>query len=131
MNLYSDLSAPICRRCGISQTSFDMLIFWANNPDLNTARDACTVHGIRSAMASMATESLIQNGLMLRQNDLKDRRVRRLVPTEKAASIIREGRTIQERFAKTLRQGVTEQEIEVFLRVADKLIANVSNRSGE
>lgn len=37
-NIYAELSLPICRKYGINQTCFDILLFFANNPEYNTAR---------------------------------------------------------------------------------------------
>ena len=62
-NLYAGLCAPICRQYGMNQTCFDVLMFCANNPDRNTARDVCEVRGIKSGMASVAVETLEKSGL--------------------------------------------------------------------
>ena len=63
-NIYADLSAPICKQYGINQTGFDILLFCANNPEHNTARDICAIRGIKSGIASVAVESLMQSGLL-------------------------------------------------------------------
>jgi len=62
-NIYSELSLPICKKYGINQTCFDILLFFANNPEHNTARDICEVRGIKSGIASVSVEILIENGL--------------------------------------------------------------------
>ena len=77
-NLYAGLCAPICRQYGMNQTCFDVLMFCANNPDRNTARDVCEVRGIKSGMASVAVETLEKSGLLERREDPEDRR-RKLV----------------------------------------------------
>ena len=84
-NLYAGLCAPICRQYGMNQTCFDVLMFCANNPDRNTARDVCEVRGIKSGMASVAVETLEKSGLLERREDPEDRRKHRLMPTERAA----------------------------------------------
>ncbi len=62
---------------------------------------------------------------MRRENDSTDRRIRRLVPTEKAAPIIAEGRDMQSRFAVMLRSGITQEELASFERMTDKLEENI------
>ncbi len=57
-NLYAALCAPICRQYGINQTGFDILLFCANNPEHNTARDLGTVRGIKRGIASIGVETL-------------------------------------------------------------------------
>ena len=54
-NLYAALCAPICRQYGINQTGFDILLFCANNPEHNTARDLGTVRGIKRGIASICS----------------------------------------------------------------------------
>ena len=124
-NIYAELSAPICRRYGLNQTCFDVLLFCANNPENNTARDICAVRGIKSGIASVAVETLIQNGYMTRESDPADRRIRRLIPTEKAIPLIEEGRTMQKRFADTLHSGITQDELASFMTMTDKLEKNI------
>lgn len=124
-NIYAELSAPICRRYGLNQTCFDVLLFCANNPENNTARDICAVRGIKSGIASVAVETLIQNGYMTRESDPADRRIRRLIPTEKAIPLIEEGRTMQKRFADTLRSGIMQDELASFMTMTDKLEKNI------
>ena len=65
-NIYNELSMPICRKYGVNQTCFDVLMFCANNPENNTARDICAVRGIKSGIASVAVETLICGGYMTR-----------------------------------------------------------------
>ena len=125
-NIYAGLCAPVCKKYGINQTSFDILLFCANNPENNTARDICAMRGIKSGIASVSTDLLIENGLLSRTTDPDDRRIFRLTPTEKAAEIIEEGRRIQEYFAGTLREGVTEEELAAFSSLVGKLEANLS-----
>ena len=125
-NIYAGLCAPVCKKYGINQTSFDILLFCANNPENNTARDICAMRGIKSGIASVSTDLLIENGLLSRTTDPNDRRIFRLTPTEKAAEIIEEGRRIQEYFAGTLREGVTEEELTAFSSLVGKLEANLS-----
>lgn len=126
MNVYASLTAPLCRKHGINQTSFDILLFCANNPAHNTARDIFEIRGIKSGIASVAVETLIQNGYLLRSTDPDDRRKHRLVPTEKASDIIRDGRAVQAYFAETLKQNITEEEVMAFGSIAEKLEANLA-----
>lgn len=124
-NIYAELSQPICRKYGINQSCFDVLMFCANNPQYNTARDICAVRGIKSGIASVAVETLIQNGLLKREDDPSDRRIRRLVPTESAKALITEGQEMQASFISTLKSGVTPEEEEIFERVNEKILGNI------
>lgn len=125
-NIYSGLSQPICNKYSINQSCFDVLMFCANNPENNTARDICAVRGIKSGIASVAVETLIQKNYMERTDDPDDRRIYRLVPTESAREIIEDGRKMQEKFISTLKSGISREEEEIFERVNEKILANIA-----
>ncbi len=101
-------------------------MFCANNPENNTARDICAVRRIKSGIASVAVETLIQKGYLIRTDDISDRRIRRLVPTEFAQNIISDGRVMQERFISTLKSGISPEEEEIFERVNEKILENTN-----
>lgn len=124
-NIYGGLSQPLCKKYGINQSCFDVLMFCANNPENNTARDICAVRGIKSGIASVAVETLIQKGFLERMDDPSDRRIHRLVPTESAQSIISDGREMQNKFISALKAGISPEEEKVFERVNEKILKNV------
>ena len=39
MKAYEAFCQPVCKKFQLNQTSFDVLMFLANNPKYNTARD--------------------------------------------------------------------------------------------
>lgn len=125
-NIYQELSAPICRSNGLNQTGLDVLLFFANNPQYNTASDVCNIRGIKSGIASVAVDSLIKKGLLSRCEDEADRRKRRLVLTEKAIPIIKEGREMQARFADALKTNITDSEFDAVESVAEKIKSNIA-----
>ena len=125
-NIYQNLSAPVCRRHGVNQTGFDVLMFFANNSQYNTASDVCNIRGIKSGIVSVAIDSLIKKGLLCRTEDEADRRKHRLMITEKAAPIIEEGREMQAQFTAALRQNITDEEFAALESVSEKINYNIS-----
>lgn len=125
-NIYAELSLPICRKYGINQTCFDILLFFANNPEYNTARDVCALRGIKSGIASVSVETLICSGLLERTEDERDRRKHRLKLTEQAAPIVADGQRMQKHFSDTLRRNVTEDELRAFHSLTEKLEENLA-----
>ena len=124
-NVYAGLCAPICRKYGLNQTCFDVLMYCANNPDQNTARDLCEVRGVKSGIASVAVEALETAGLLDRLPDSLDRRKHRLVPTDKASGVISDGRAMQALFTGTLRNGITDAEFAALESLTAKIEANM------
>ena len=125
-NLYADLSAPLLREYGMNRTCFDVLMFCANQPEHNTARDLCEMRGLKSGIASVAVETLIAGGYLTRTPDAADRRKHRLVPTGKAADPIRAGREMQATFTDALRAGITQEELHALERLTDTLEENLT-----
>ena len=105
---------PICRDTGLPPMAVDILMFVANNPDNDTAKDICRCRGLKAGIVSVHIDRLVNEGLLLRQDVPDDRRKRRLVCTEAAGGIIERGRELQKNFAQRLLSGLSDSEIEVF-----------------
>ena len=123
-NFYTSMSQPICKQYGLNQTEFDVILFCANNPEQNTARDLCRLRGIKTAMASIAVDHLIVRGLLTRQPDPTDKRIRRLIPTEQAADLIRDGQQMQQCFAAALHRGISPEDLATFAAVLETISNN-------
>lgn len=52
----------------------DILLFLANNPEHNTAKDICRMRGHKSGIVSVHVERLVNDGLLERQEMPGDRR---------------------------------------------------------
>ena len=127
MKAYETFCQPVCKKYQLSQTSFDVLMFLANNPEYNTARDICEIRGIRTGIASVAVDLLVKNGYLLRQPDASDRRITRLVLTEKSGEIVQSGRMIQREFGSQLTAEISEEEMAAYMKTAQKFRENILN----
>lgn len=110
---YEQALLPLSRQTGIPHTAIGILLFFANNPDLSTARDVCECRGMKRANVSVQVERLVTEGLLERKAYPGDRRKDVLVCTEKAQPIIDTGRKAQEQFTKSIICGLTEGEFTV------------------
>ena len=131
MKAYESFCQPVCKKFQLNQTSFDVLMFLANNPEYNTARDICEIRGIRTGMASVAVDFLVKNGYLQRQPDVSDRRIWRLILTEKSNAIVQEGRQIQQEFGRQLTSGISEEEIAAYMQTAQKFKENILSKKGD
>lgn len=127
MKAYETFCQPVCKKYQLSQTSFDVLMFLANNPEYNTARDICEIRGIRTGIASVAVDLLVKNGYIHRLPDASDRRITRLILTEKSEEIIQSGRLIQREFGLQLTTGISEEEMTAYMKTAQKFRENILN----
>ena len=109
------------------QTAFDILMFLANNPDYNTARDIVEIRGLKANLVSINVEKLVREGFLERIPDAKDRRKIVLICTEKATPIIERGRQLQMDFFGSLFNGISEGSIRQFCDVLAKLRTNLDD----
>ncbi len=122
---YEQALLPLSKETGIPHTAIGILLFFANNPDLRTARDVCEFRGLKRANVSAHVERLVSEGLLERKAYPGDRRKDILVCTEKAQPIIDIGREAQERFTKSVICGLTEAEFTVMEHCFQVINANV------
>ena len=59
---YAAAMQPLCRREGLAPNGVDILLFLANNPGLDTARDVCTYRGLKPGIVSFHVEKLLHEG---------------------------------------------------------------------
>ena len=125
MDAYSAAMQPLSREFAIPQTAAEILLFLANNPENRTAKDICAMRRLKPGIVSLHVDTLVTLGFLERKSDPGDRRKLRLEPTEKASSIIARGRQMQERFAQTLAQGLSAEELSCFARCMETISQNL------
>lgn len=127
LQVYSAKCKPLCQEIGMPQTAFDILLFLANNPECNTARDIVEIRNIKANLVSMNVEKLVKEGYLSRNQSLGDRRKTLLVCTDKAQSIVEKGRLLQEGFREELFRNVDESSRANFFHVMEILEANLKD----
>ena len=110
--VYESWMRPVCRKAGIPHTALCIFMFFANNPDKNTAQQLCEERGYKRAIVSMHIEALVQKGLLERSAVEGDRRKWALIPTEKSQPIIKEARLLQVQFGEAVTLGLTSEDLE-------------------
>ena len=124
---YSERCKPLCREIQMPQTAFDILMFLANNPEYNTARDIVEIRGLKANLVSINIEKLVKEAFLERMPDEKDRRKNVLICTENAKPIIEKGRQLQIGFFGNLFDGIDEESRRQFFGVIEKLRTNLDN----
>lgn len=122
---YTELCRPLCRELNIPQTAFDILMFLANDPAHQTARDIVELRRIKANLVSINVDRLVQEGYLRREPLPGDRRKIRLICTEQAAPIVERGRAVQAAFAELLLRGIPEEQRESFSRTLEAISANL------
>ena len=122
---YAAVCKPLCQELGLPQTAFDILMFLANNPAYNTARDIVEVRHIKANLVSVNVDKLVQEGLLERRAVPDDRRKTELLCTEKAQPIVQRGRAVQEAFIHRLMAGIDEAQLQMFQKTLAQMSANL------
>ena len=64
---YHIMLTPLCKETGLPPLAMDILLFLANNPEHNTAKDICRMRGHKPGIVSVHVERLVNDGLLERQ----------------------------------------------------------------
>ena len=116
----------LCRELRMPQTAFDILMFLANNPDYNTAKDIVELRGLKANLVSVNVERLVQEGYLDRQDFPGDRRKTVLVCTEKARPVVKKGQELQSSFSEAIFRDVDPDARENFYRVMETVERNLN-----
>lgn len=106
--------------------ALDILLFLANNPEHNTAKDICRMRGHKPGIVSVHVERLVNDGLLERQEMPGDRRQTRLICTEQAQALIERGRQVQWQFGRRLLEGIPEEDLATMRRCLERMDGNLN-----
>ena len=128
---YAAAMRPLAQETGLPQGAVDILLFLANNPGLDTARDICACRGLKPGIVSLNVENLTAGGYITRQSVPGDRRKCRLVCTPKAEPIVSRGRALQEAFFARMTEVVPHGDLEACLRCFAAFDQNLTRIAAE
>lgn len=128
---YAGRFAGLAARTGLTMREIDVLLFLANHPGQDTAREAVELRGLSKSQVSQAVEALTRAGLLERRPDERDRRVVHLAITEAGGPLAKEAQEIQADCGGALLEGLTEEEAAYFWRLLEKLMARAETLTKE
>lgn len=133
--LYDRMCAPIMKEYKLTRNEVDVLLFLANNPACDTAKEVAELRGLLKSQVCMAADALTRRGLLSGVQDGRDRRCVHLKLMPGAREIVEAAREAQKRFADILFEGITEEEKtvldHVFNMIAENIKRNSENSEGE
>ena len=125
LRAYTACCRSFCQELKLPQTALDILLFLANNPSLNTARDIVEKRHLAKSHVSVGVDALAGRGLLERQLREGNRKTIHLRLTEAAGPIVKEGRAIQREHGEILLSGFTGEERAELFRLLEKIGENV------
>ena len=123
--LYDKLISEMASRYGLSANEVNILLFLANNPECDTAKDIGETRCLPKSCVSRAVDSLIRQGFLSSREDEKDRRILHLSILPAAKDLVRDAQVTQEDFLSCVFDGFTEAERCAFDRLTEKIIHNI------
>ncbi len=121
---YEHRFTPLLERTGLTMREIHVLLFLANNPGYDTARDVAEYRGLAKSQVSQAVDLLAAQGLLRRAPDGADRRVVRLSITEAGAPLAREAQAIQAACGRRLLANFSPEEEARFRRLLETVLEN-------
>lgn len=123
--LYTGLFAPLLEEYGLTQLEIDILLFLANNPPFDTARDIVEQRHLAKSHVSAGVESLAGRGLLERRRLAGNRKTIHLRLTPAAAPVVEAGRAVQRRYGRLLLDGFTPEEERILFSLLERVGENV------
>ena len=130
LDAYHTVMQPLCAETKLPTAAIDIVLYLANNPGHNTAKDICRHKGMKPSIVSFHVDRLVTDGYLERRAVPGDRRKTALVCTEKAAPLVERGRELQRRFAMELTRGLDEEDMRHFRRCVAAFDRNLDRLCG-
>ncbi len=123
--LYQQSVEPVCTCFSMTRTELDVLLFLANNPVFDTARDIVEQRKLTKSHVSSSLADLEERGYLERSFQRGDRRTAhiRLLPAAEAA--VSAGRQAQLRFFTAVFRNLSSEEAEAMEKTFRKITDNV------
>lgn len=122
--LHAILFEPVCRKYGLTLTEIQVLLFLYEHEQNNTAKDIVGSLKIAKSYVSSAVHILEEGGYVEGSHEGNDRRSVHLRLCEKSNEIVKESLEIQTQFTEALKQGFSENELEILRKNMTRLLEN-------
>ena len=128
---YAHQFAPLLEQTGLTMREVHVLLFLANNPDYDTARDVTLYRGMSKSQVSQAVDLLCAQGLLQRTPDGADRRMVHLSITPAGRPLARECQALQERCGARLLDGLAPEQVRQLRELLETVLDNGAHLAEE
>lgn len=124
--LYDRMTNEVSSKYGLARMELDILMFLAENPDIDTAKDIVELKFMAKSGISKAIDSLTKKGYLGVFQDEEDRRVFHLQLKEAAGAVIDAMMDVQGRVTEIIFRGITDDEVRVLRNLAARISFNIN-----
>ncbi len=125
--LYEKRMAPISNTFGITSMELAILLFLANNPKYDTAKEIVEKRHLTKSHVSISLRDLEERGYIKKEHRNGDNRTVHLVLMPSSDEMIREGQKAQNEFLKTVTCGLSDEDTERLQTYIDRMNENIIN----
>ncbi|MCR4725404.1 MAG: MarR family transcriptional regulator [Clostridia bacterium] len=123
--LYERRMAPVSSSFHLTAIELSILLFLANNPNYDTAKDIVDKRHLTKSHVSISLRDLEERGLIRKERRNGDNRKVHLVLLSSSDDIIREGQKAQSAFLSAVTTGLSASDMEQFQSYIDRMNENV------
>ncbi len=129
--LYGNCMGPVCQEHSITRMDLNILLFLANNPRFDTARDMVEIRYLSKSQVSASVNQLEKNGYLRKYYAQDNRKTAHLLLCDKADPIIQDGRKAQEQFFAVMTEGIPTEELACMERCMTQMWENIDRHMKE
>lgn len=123
--LYARYVLPVQTAYDITRTELDILLFLANNPQYDTAKDIVEVRKITKSHVSTSLKALTDAGYLRGYYTEGNRKVVHLALLPAAMPVVRAGQKAQRAFQEQVYHGISPDDLETMSRCLMAMAENV------
>lgn len=123
--LYEKKCCQISEKYGLTTLEIEILLFFANNKQYDTAKDIVDLKYFSKSHVSQAISSLIDSGYMMGKPNKLDRRCVHLTVTDQAEQVIKEANEMRKELIDILYEDISLEERKVMDTVVKKIAYNM------
>lgn len=127
IDCYNKTITKVAMMHGLSKPEADILLFFSNNPQYTTAKEAVDYRGFSKGYVSKAVEPLIKKGLMEVTTRENDRRFQQLYVTGEAAKTVEALQQVQKEFFVNMRKDISQEQLQMHQEVMKAFLKNAMN----
>ena len=131
VKLHESMLKSVCEEYNLTLIEAKVISFLHNNPGKDTAADIAELRMLQKSNVSQAVEILFQKSMISREQDKSDRRKIHLSLTPNSAPIVRSIDDLWEKFKKEIFMGISDEELESFENVNNKMQKNIIRIMGK
>ena len=131
VRLHESMLKSVCEEYNLTLIEAKVISFLHNNPGKDTAADIAELRMLQKSNVSQAVEILFQKSMISREQDKSDRRKIHLSLTPNSAPIVRSIDDLWEKFKKEIFMGISDEELESFENVNNKMQKNIIRIMGK